>query len=82
MMSGDYMRGFQILEAYKSLTPTDLMKVSKEFLNKENRSVVVIKPLKREKQNHERVYIFYPVGSLFAFGPWNPKLYTSKIPLF
>jgi len=76
------MRGFQILEAYKSLTPTDLMKVSKEFLNKENRSVVVIKPLKK-KNKIMRGFIFFILWvPYFAFGPWNPKLYTSKIPLF
>lgn len=48
MLSGNYMRGFEIIEQYKKLTPADLQRVAKKYLNKEKRSVVIVHPAKKE----------------------------------
>jgi predicted Zn-dependent peptidase len=44
MVSGNYLRGFEIIEEFKKLKPQDLKNAAKEFLNKESRSVVIIRP--------------------------------------
>jgi len=49
MIAGNYMKGFEVLEGYKKLTPADLQRVAKECLRKENRSIVIIKPAKKGK---------------------------------
>lgn len=48
MLTGNYMRGFEIIEAYKTITAADLQKVAKAFLGKENRSIVIVRPVKKE----------------------------------
>lgn len=50
MLSGDYMRGFQIIDEYKSLKPADLQRVSKIYFTKNRRSMIVVKPGGRAKQ--------------------------------
>jgi predicted Zn-dependent peptidase len=50
MISGDYMRGFQIIEDYKKVTEADVMRVSKDYLRKDNRSVVILRPAKAQKK--------------------------------
>ncbi len=47
MMSGNYMRGFEIIEAYEKTTPKDIQRVSKAYLNKASRNVVVVRPQKK-----------------------------------
>lgn len=49
MLSGNYLRGLEIVEEYKKISPADLLRVAKLYLNKENRSVVIIRPPKKEK---------------------------------
>lgn len=49
MTSGNYMRGFEIIEAYKKLKPQDLQRVAKLYLIPANRSIVIIRPEKKEK---------------------------------
>ncbi len=49
MLCGDYMRGFGIIDGYKSITAADLQKVAKDFFKKENRSIVIVRPQKKEK---------------------------------
>ncbi len=44
MLSGDYMRGFDIIEKYKALKPADLQRVSKEYFKKTSRSVLIVNP--------------------------------------
>lgn len=44
MVSGNYMRGFEIIDQFKKLTPADLKKVANEFLKKESRSIVIVRP--------------------------------------
>lgn len=44
MVSGNFMRGFEIIEQYKKLTPSDLKKAAKNFLKNESRSIVIIRP--------------------------------------
>lgn len=44
MISGDYMRGLEIIEGYKKLKATDLQRVAKKYLNPSNRSVVIVRP--------------------------------------
>ncbi len=48
-VGNDYMRGFEIIEGYKKLTPADLTKVSKKYLVKHNRSIVIVRPQKNAK---------------------------------
>ena len=49
MISGNYLRGLEILEGYKKLSPTDLQKTAKKYFTRENRSVVIVRPAKRGK---------------------------------
>jgi len=44
MVSGNYLRGFEIIEEFKKIKPQDLKNTAKEFLNKESRSVVIVRP--------------------------------------
>ncbi len=46
MVSGDYMRGFEIIEAFKKLKPADIQRVAKQYLNVANRSIVIVRPAK------------------------------------
>jgi len=50
MLSGDYMRGFEIIDLYKGLKPKDLQRVAKEYFPKSRRSVVVVRPAGKAKQ--------------------------------
>jgi predicted Zn-dependent peptidase len=47
MLSGNYMRGFEIIEGYKKLTPADLKQVANKYLQKSGRSVVIVRPEKK-----------------------------------
>jgi|LakMenEpi03Aug12_release.lakeMendotaPanAssembly.Ray.scaffolds.fasta_scaffold136574_2 zinc protease len=49
MVSGNYLRGFEILDGYKKLNPSDLQKTAKKYFRKENRSVVIVRPVKKGK---------------------------------
>lgn len=49
MMSGNYLEGFEILEASKTLKPSDLQAAAKRFLDVRQRSVVIVRPVKKEK---------------------------------
>ncbi len=44
MVSGNYLRGFEIIEEFKKLKPQDLKEAAKNFLKKESRSVVIVRP--------------------------------------
>lgn len=48
-MSGNYMRGFEIMLGYKLLKPTDLQRVAKQYLRNESRSIVIVRPEKKGK---------------------------------
>ena len=47
VQSGNFLRGFQLIEEYKKLTPSDLVRVAKAHLKPEGRSVVIIRPEKK-----------------------------------
>jgi zinc protease len=47
MLSGSYVRAFEILEASKTLTPKDLMRVAKKYFTKTNRAIVIMTPEKK-----------------------------------
>jgi len=47
MLSGNYMRGFEIIDGYKKLTPADLKRVAMTYLDKKSRSVVIVRPEKK-----------------------------------
>jgi zinc protease len=49
MMSNNYLRGFEIIQGYKQLTPTDLERVAKQYFKKESRSIVIVRPEKKGK---------------------------------
>lgn len=49
MISGNYLRGLEILEGYKKLDATDLQKTAKKYFKKEARSVVIVRPAKKGK---------------------------------
>ncbi len=49
MISGNYMRGFEIIEGYNALKPADLQRVAKSYLTSTSRSVVIIRPGKEDK---------------------------------
>lgn len=49
MVSGNYMRGFEIIQQYNAIKPTDVLRVAKQYLGNENRSVVIIRPAKEAK---------------------------------
>ncbi|MFM8313697.1 MAG: M16 family metallopeptidase, partial [Deltaproteobacteria bacterium] len=44
MISGNHMRGFDIIEEFKKLKPLDLQKAAKTYLKKESRSIVIVRP--------------------------------------
>lgn len=48
-LCGDYMRGFEIVDGYKSQNPDDLLRVAKKYLVKESRAIVVVKPGAKSK---------------------------------
>jgi zinc protease len=48
MLSGNYMRGLEIVEAYKTIKADDLQRVAKEYLQPENRTIVIIRPEKKK----------------------------------
>ena len=48
MLSGNYMRGFEIIEAYPKLKPEDLQAVAKKYFKKEARSIVTVRPPKKD----------------------------------
>lgn len=45
-VSGDYMRGFQLLEGFKKLKPADLQAAAKKHLDKKGRTIVIVRPQK------------------------------------
>lgn len=47
-ISGNYMRGFEIIEAYKAVTPANIRNIVKTYLIKKKRSIVIIKPGKKK----------------------------------
>ena len=49
MVSGNYMRGFEIVDGYSTLKPADLQRVAKQYLTPASRSVVIIRPGKEDK---------------------------------
>lgn len=49
MISGNYMRGFEIIEGYNKLNPKDLQRVAKQYLSATNRSIVIVRPGKEDK---------------------------------
>lgn len=46
MLSDNYMRGFEIIDAYKRIKPEDLKRVAKNYLKKSSRSIVIVRPRK------------------------------------
>lgn len=44
MVSGNYMRGFEIIDEFKKLKPMDLKAVAKKYLTKDSRSIVIVRP--------------------------------------
>jgi len=46
MVSGNYLRGFEIVEGLKKLKAADVQKVAKEYFSVGNRSVVILRPPK------------------------------------
>ncbi|MFM8269443.1 MAG: M16 family metallopeptidase [Pseudomonadota bacterium] len=49
MISGNYLRGLEVLEGYKKLEPGDLQNASKKYFKKENRSIVIVRPSRKGK---------------------------------
>jgi predicted Zn-dependent peptidase len=49
MISGNYLRGLEVLEGYKKLDSGDLQKIAKKYFKKENRSIVIVRPSKKGK---------------------------------
>ncbi|NBT57649.1 insulinase family protein [bacterium] len=49
MISGNYLRGLEVLEGYKKLDSTDLQKAAKKYFTKENRSIVIVRPSRKGK---------------------------------
>lgn len=49
MLSGNYMRGFEIIEGVKKVSLLDIQRFAKEYLIKERRSVVILRPEKKGK---------------------------------
>lgn len=47
MLSGNYMRGFEIIDRYKTIRRKDIRRVAKQYLKKKNRSVVIVRPEKK-----------------------------------
>lgn len=46
MLSGNYMRGFEILDEFKKLKASDLQKSAKKYFDNGTRSIVVVRPAK------------------------------------
>jgi len=44
MISGNYLRGLEILENYKKLSASDLKKTAQKYFSKSNRSTVIVRP--------------------------------------
>lgn len=44
MVSGNYMRGIEIIEQFKKLKPVDLKTAAQKYLKKESRSIVIVRP--------------------------------------
>lgn len=49
MISGNYLRGLEVLEGYKKLDSGDLQKTAKKYFKKENRSIVIVRPSRKGK---------------------------------
>jgi zinc protease len=49
MISGNYMRGFEIIEAFDKVKPKDIKAVASRYLIPKNRSVVIVTPEKKGK---------------------------------
>ena len=49
MISGNYLRGLEVLEGYKKLDSGDLQKIAKKYFKKENRSIVIVRPSRKGK---------------------------------
>lgn len=49
MISGNYLRGLEILEGYKKLSPSDLKKAARKYFNKNNRATVIVRPAGKGK---------------------------------
>jgi len=49
MISGNYVRGLEILESYKKLSASDLKNAAKKYFNKNNRSTVIVRPAGKGK---------------------------------
>ena len=47
LLSGDYMRGFEIIANYRKINEADLVRVAGEYLRNEDRSIVIVRPEKR-----------------------------------
>ncbi len=50
MLSGNYLRGFEVIQGYEKLQPKDLQRVAAKYLIPSNRSIVVIKPQQKTKE--------------------------------
>lgn len=50
MLSGNYLRGFEIIESYRKTTSLDIQKAAAKYLRPENRSIVVVKPQGKTKR--------------------------------
>ncbi len=44
MVSGNYMRGFEIIDEFKKIKPIDLKTAANKYLKKDSRSVVIVRP--------------------------------------
>lgn len=44
MLCGNYMRGFEIIEAFRKIDSADIQRVAKAHFNRNQRSIVVVKP--------------------------------------
>jgi predicted Zn-dependent peptidase len=49
MLCDNYMRGFQIIDGYKAISPADITRVVKTYFKPENRSIVFMRPEKKGK---------------------------------
>ncbi len=49
MISGNYLRGFEIIDAFDEIKPKDIQEVAKRHLVSSNRSVIVVTPEKQGK---------------------------------
>jgi zinc protease len=55
MLSGNYMRGLEIIESYKKLKPIDINRVAKQYLKKDQRSIVIVRPAPKTVSRKEEV---------------------------